>query len=411
MFSIIGNSSTNFRKNQIWALWFFYLVPGYTHFVKKKLKVGILFGGKSAEHEISLLSAKNIYDALDRDKYEPLLIGIDKNGRWLLNDESRFLLDADDPRRIRLNPSSAAVALVPQSRGAISNLSASKKDPDKEQSMERAVDVIFPMLHGPFGEDGTVQGLLKLADIPFVGAGVLASAAGMDKDVFKRLLRDAGLPIAKFRTLRQGEKVPDFEELCAELGTPLFVKPVNMGSSVGISKIRSQKEYLSALEDAFQYDTRVMVEEFIPGRELECSVLGSSFGKLNSDSGVEASAVGEVKPSHEFYSYDAKYIDENGAELTIPAQVSAETARRVQELAIAVFNTLCCEGLGRVDFFLKEDGSVIINEINTMPGFTRISMYPKLWEASGLSYTELLDRLITLALQCFEREKKLKTSV
>jgi D-alanine-D-alanine ligase len=371
----------------------------------KRLRVGILFGGKSAEHEVSLQSAKNVFDAIDREKYEPLLIGIDKSGRWLLNDESRFLLDADDPRRVRLNPSSDAVALIPQSKGAIANLSALKNDTETEFVSE-AIDVVFPILHGPFGEDGTVQGLLKLADIPFVGAGVLASAAGMDKDVLKRLLRDAGLPIAKFRALRSGENAPDFEEICAELGSPVFIKPANMGSSVGVSKARNRDEYIAALKDAFEYDTKIMIEEYIPGRELECSVLGAPNGGE-----PEVSVPGEVKPSHEFYSYDAKYIDENGAALIIPAPVSAETARRVRELSAAVFKVICCEGLARVDFFLKDDGSLIVNEINTMPGFTRISMYPKLWEASGLSYTSLIDRLIELAFLRFEKEKKLKTSV
>jgi len=374
----------------------------YTFFMHKKLKVGILFGGKSAEHEVSLQSAKNVYDAIDRDKYEPVLIGIDKSGRWLLNDESRFLLDADDPRRIRLNPSSDAVALVPQSKGAIANLSALKSD--------RAIDVVFPILHGPFGEDGTVQGLLKLADIPFVGAGVLASAAGMDKDVMKRLLREAGLPIGKFRSLRSGEKIPDFEEICADLGSPVFIKPANMGSSVGVSKVHNKEEYLPALKEAFEYDTKVVIEEFIPGRELECSVLGSQFD-TPSHGEIIASVPGEVKSNHEFYSYDAKYIDEKGAVLIIPADISAETAGHIRDLAIKVFKTICCEGLSRVDFFLKEDGAIIVNEINTMPGFTRISMYPKLWEASGISYTELIDRLIQLALLRFENEKKLKTSV
>ena len=363
-----------------------------------KLRVGILFGGKSAEHEVSLQSAKNIYDAIDREKYEPVLIGIDKSGRWLLNDESGFLINADDPKRIRLNTSSDAVALIPQSRGAISNLSALKND----NANGRAIDVIFPVLHGPFGEDGTVQGLLKLADIPFVGSSVLASAVGMDKDVMKRLLRDAGIPIGKFRVLCEGDDVPSYEEVRSELGTPLFVKPANMGSSVGVSKVKKQREYLSALRDAFEYDTKAVIEEFIPGRELECSVLGGSE--------IMASIPGEVKSRHEFYSYNAKYIDKKGSELIIPAKVSVEIIQRVQELAIAVFKTLCCDGLARVDFFLKEDGSVIINEINTMPGFTKISMYPKLWEASGISYTQVIDKLIGFALERFEKEKQLKTS-
>jgi D-alanine-D-alanine ligase len=358
------------------------------------MKVGILFGGKSAEHEVSLQSARNVFDAMDREKYEPVLIGIDKQGRWLLNDESRFLLDDGDPRRIRLNPASDSVVLAPESRGKISNLTALGQD--------RTIDVVFPILHGPFGEDGTVQGLLKLAGVPFVGAGVLGSAVGMDKDVMKRLLRDRGLPIGKFRAFRSHEAAPAFEDITAELGLPLFVKPANMGSSVGVSKIHNREEYGAALSEAFRFDTKIVLEEYIPGRELECSVLGSREPR--------ASVPGEVKSTHEFYSYDAKYIDENGAVLEIPAKVPEDTRRRIQELAIKTFKTLECEGLGRVDFFLKENGEVIVNEINTMPGFTRISMYPKLWEASGLSYTRLIDELITIAVKRFEKEKSLETS-
>ena len=360
-----------------------------------KLKVGILFGGKSAEHEVSLLSARNVFDAMDRDRYEPVLIGIDKDGRWLLNDESLFLLDTDDPERIRLSPSNDRITLAPESRGLISNLSASAK--------ERFVDVVFPILHGPFGEDGTVQGLLKLADIPFVGAGVLSSAAGMDKDVMKRLLRDADLPIGKFYILKSHEKIPPFGDITRELGCPVFVKPANMGSSVGVSKARDEAGYLAAVNEAFRFDTKILLEEFIPGRELECSVLGNEE--------PQASVPGEVKPTHEFYSYDAKYIDENGALLEIPAKISEETSSRIRELAIKTFLALECEGLGRVDFFLKENNEIIVNEINTMPGFTRISMYPKLWEASGISYSRLIDILIEFALKRFEKEKKLRTSV
>jgi D-alanine-D-alanine ligase len=342
-----------------------------------KIKVGILFGGKSAEHEVSLQSAKNVFDALDREKYIPVLIGIDKSGRWLLNDAAEFLLDADDPKQIRLNRSGGAVALIPQSGGALTNLSSVKQ--------EQAVDVIFPILHGPFGEDGTVQGLLKLAEIPFVGAGVLGSAAGMDKDVMKRLLRDADIPIGKFIALKSHEVLPDFAELTEKLGLPLFVKPANMGSSVGVSKIHDETEYRQGVDDAFSYDTKIIIEEYVEGRELECSVLGNEE--------PTASLPGEVISSHEFYSYNAKYIDENGAVLEIPANIPEETVKRVQTLAIKTFQTLNAEGLSRIDFFLKPDGTVLVNEINTMPGFTKISMYPKLWEASGLSYAELIDRL------------------
>jgi D-alanine-D-alanine ligase len=265
------------------------------------------------------------------------------------------------------------------------------------------LDVVFPILHGPYGEDGTVQGLLKLAGLPFVGAGVLASAVGMDKDVMKRLLRDAGLPICKFRAIKSHEKIPGFNEVTSELGCPVFIKPANMGSSVGVSKVNDEKEYLTAVLQAFCFDAKILLEEFVPGRELECSVLGNEE--------PAASVVGEIKSTHEFYSYDAKYIDESGAVLEIPAKISEEISSRVRELAIKTFQAVECEGLGRVDFFLKENNEIIVNEINTMPGFTTTSMYPKLWEASGISYSQLIDRLIELALKRFEKEKKLQTSV
>lgn len=360
-----------------------------------KLTIGILFGGKSAEHEVSLQSAKNVFDALDRNKYTPVLIGIDKSGVWRVgHDASRFILNVDDPKRIALNTednlrtdSNDITALVPWNRSS---------------SETPRLDAVFPILHGPFGEDGTVQGMLKLAGLPFVGAGVLGSAAGMDKDVMKRLLREAGLPIGRFLTLRSLAAAPTYCEAIALLGEPLFVKPANMGSSVGINKARNEHEYREAIREAFEYDTKIVIEEYIAGREIECSVLGNEE--------PIASVPGEVVSSHEFYSYDAKYLDENGAKLEIPAKIPPETAARIQDLAVQTFKTLSCEGLSRVDFFLKENGKVVINEINTMPGFTKISMYPKLWEASGVSYSELIDRLISLAIERFEKEKRLKTS-
>ncbi|MCL2720540.1 MAG: D-alanine--D-alanine ligase [Treponema sp.] len=322
-------------------------------------KVGIIFGGKSAEHEISLLSAKNVYDAIDKEKFNPTLIKIEKSGKWQMNEIFNF-------------------------------------------------DVIFPILHGPFGEDGTIQGLLKLADIPFVGPDVLGSAVGMDKDVMKRLLRDAGIPIGKFLTIKSYETMPSFAEVQSAIGSGenkniFFIKPANMGSSVGINKVKNQDELSAALKDAFQYDTKVIIEEFIPGREIECAVLGNEE--------PAASIPGEIIPSHDFYSYDAKYIDDNGAALEIPAKLDNDTIKRIQELAIKVFKTLNCEGLSRVDLFLKPNGELIVNEINTMPGFTKISMYPKMWEKSGISYTDLITRLIELAISRFERDQKLKTTV
>jgi D-alanine-D-alanine ligase len=372
----------------------------------KKIKVGILFGGKSAEHEVSLQSARNVYDAIDRDKYEPVLIGIDKSGRWFLSGDSRFLLDAEDPKRIRLEESSEQVALPPRSGGVLSLLDLSGSGGGKAGVLAEMpkLDVVFPILHGPFGEDGTVQGLLKLADIPFVGSGVLGSALGMDKDVMKRLLRDGGLPIGKFLVRHSKGPALPYGEAVEALGSPFFIKPANMGSSVGIRKIHREDEYLPGLREALRYDDKIILEEFIRGRELECSVLGNER--------PIASVPGEVIVSHEFYSYEAKYLDEKGAVLEIPAKVPALVEARVRELALKTFSVLCCEGLSRVDFFLRGDSpeDVLVNEINTMPGFTRISMYPKLWEAAGVSYTELIDRLIRLAIDRFEREKRIRTS-
>ena len=366
--------------------------------MKNKIRVGILFGGKSAEHEVSLQSAKNIVEAIDKSKYEAVLIGIDKTGRWYLNDASRFLLNADNPKLIKLNKSSDSVALLPggsDKQELVSISSSESRGP---------VDVVFPILHGTFGEDGTVQGLLKLANVPFVGAGVLGSAVGMDKDVMKRLLRDAGVPTAKFLTVHKAasDKV-DFEQVKKQLGLPLFVKPANLGSSVGIHKVRSRSELAAAVQDAFQYDSKILIEEAIKGREIECAVLGNE--------NPIASLPGEIIPQHEFYSYEAKYIDENGAVLEAPAKLPEETVKRVQELAVRTFQALCCEGMARVDFFLKENGELLVNELNTIPGFTKISMYPKLWEISGIPYSELIDRLIQLAVERFEKEKQLKTSV
>ena len=359
-----------------------------------KIRVGILFGGKSAEHEISLLSAKNVIDAIDKTKYEPVLIGIDKSGRWLMNEPSQFLLNSTNPKLIALNKAnSQSVALVPQSEGRLTSLHSGHFD--------KTVDVVFPILHGPFGEDGTIQGLLKLANVPFVGAGVLSSAVGMDKDVMKRLLRDAGIPVPKFLVFRHGEK-PDFNSVTRTLSLPVFVKPANLGSSVGISKAKDETGFRKAVQIAYRYDTKILIEEAILGREIECAVLGNDQ--------PTASVPGEIIPNHEFYDYDAKYVDENGARLEAPAKLPPETVKRVQDLAVRTFKTLNCEGMGRVDMFLKPDGTLLVNEINTIPGFTKISMYPRLWGLSGISYTQLIDKLIELAMQRFQREQNLKTS-
>ena len=365
--------------------------------MEKKIRVGIVFGGRSAEHEVSLQSARNVLEALDRDAYEPVLLGIDREGRWHLEQSSRRLFES--ARRLPNLESDPAseVALVARGEGSRLLDLSGKRELGK-------LDVIFPVLHGPYGEDGSVQGLCRLANIPCVGAGVLGSAVGMDKDVMKRLLRDAGIPTARFLVLARGAPAPDFASAAAALGAPLFVKPANLGSSVGVSRTEKAEEYARALETAFSYDTKVLIEEYIEGREIECAVLG------NTD--PVATVPGEIVTgrSHRFYDYEAKYIDENGAALQIPARLDPAATAKVRALAVKAFTTLCCQGMARVDMFLREGGELLVNEINTIPGFTRISMYPKLWEASGVPYRVLVDRLIRLAIERHSIELGLKTT-
>jgi len=364
--------------------------------ILNKIRVGVIFGGKSAEHEVSLQSAKNIIEAIDKDKYEVVLIGMDKEGKWYLNEDSQFLLNMNNPKLIQLNKSDKPVALIPgEQSNQLINMNG-------YESLGQ-IDVVFPVLHGPYGEDGTIQGLLKLANIPYVGADVLGSAVGMDKDVMKRLLRDARVPIAKFLAYEAGEDYAEFNQVKDELGMPVFVKPANLGSSVGISKVRTEDEFEKAMKLAFEFDNKVIIEENIIGREIECSVLGNK--------NPIASVPGEVLPSSDFYSYESKYIDEKGAVLQMPADLSNEEVERIQECSIKTYKALCCKGMARVDVFLKENGEIIVNEINTIPGFTRISMYPKLWELSGIPYKDLIDRLIQLAIERHENDKKLKTSL
>ena len=363
----------------------------------RKIRVGVVFGGRSAEHEVSLQSAKNVLEALDRTKYEPVLIGIDREGRWRLDEQTKALFESARPLPNLTTDLPREVALV--ARGEQSRL----LDLSGDRELAK-LDVVFPVLHGPYGEDGSVQGLCRLANLPCVGAGILGSAVGMDKDVMKRLLREAGIPIARFITLVRGKPGRDFASLGAELGTPLFVKPANLGSSVGISRVQTAAEFDRACSAAFEYDAKLVVEECIVGREVECAVLGNSEPR--------ASVPGEIVTGggHPFYDYEAKYIDEKGARLLIPAPLDEAVTGRVRQLALRAFTVLCCEGMARVDMFVKEDGEVLINEINTIPGFTRISMYPKLWEASGISYSQLVDQLITLAIERNETERKLKVT-
>ena len=354
--------------------------------------VALLFGGQSAEHEVSLVSAGNVRRALKEAGYRVVLIGIDRQGRWFLTDDIASPAELPEERR-------RPVTLAPGRGGALFALDASGDGPGEPLE---TVDVVFPVLHGPFGEDGTVQGLLKLAQVAFVGPGVLGSAVAMDKDVAKRLLRDAGVPIVEFLTYAAGE-TPDFDAVAKTLGTPLFVKPANMGSSVGVSKVADRAAFDAAVATAFRYDHRILVEQNAGGREVECAVL--------TDDEDRASLPGEIVPGGPdgFYSYDAKYVAEDDAALHAPADLPAALVARVQALALAACAALKCEGMARVDFFLKEDGELLVNEVNTIPGFTAISMYPKLWEVSGVPPAELVRLLVEHAQRRFAREQELET--
>jgi D-alanine-D-alanine ligase len=363
----------------------------------KKLKIAILFGGKSAEHEVSIQSARNVVAALDPEKYEPVLVGIDRNGTWFLDERCRDLLEGD-PTSTLPDHSEGVTLVSDQGSGQL----IQTREGSSGAGGIGHVDVVFPVLHGPYGEDGSLQGLLKQASVPCVGAGVLGSAVGMDKDVMKRLLRDAGIRTPRFVTFTRSRRhLANFSDIAGELKSPLFVKPANLGSSVGISRVSDEAAFEQALDEAFVYDSKVIVEESIQGRELECAVLGNES--------PAASTVGEVVPTDGFYSYEAKYLDENGAALIIPADLPEAVVAEVQEMSVRVFQTLCCEGMARVDFFCRER-ELYVNEINTIPGFTRISMYPKLWEASGVPPTELVDRLIQLAIERHTREQALRTN-
>lgn len=362
-----------------------------------KQRVGIVFGGKSAEHEVSLQSAKNIVDAIDKSRFDVVLLGIDKQGQWHVNDASQYLLNAHDPAHIALNPSEISVATVP------GVMKGQLIDAGNAQALAQ-IDVVFPIVHGTLGEDGSLQGMLRMANLPFVGSDVLGSAACMDKDVTKRLLRDAGLNIAPFVTLtRANRDKHSFAQISAELGLPLFVKPANQGSSVGVSKVTSEAEFTQAVRMAFEFDHKVVVEQGIKGREIECAVLGNDF--------PQASTCGEVVLNSDFYSYDTKYIDDKGAQVVVPANIDPVINDAIRAIAIRAYQTLGCSGMARVDVFLTPENEVVINEINTLPGFTNISMYPKLWQASGLDYSELITRLIELALERHAADSALKSSV
>jgi D-alanine-D-alanine ligase len=350
----------------------------------ERVRVALLFGGRSAEHEVSVLSAANVFRALDPARYETVPIGIARSGTWVLCPVQDGAFPAavpeSGPRAALVPGGSGRLIVMPEKEGATPDLSL-------------AVDVVFPVLHGPFGEDGTVQGLAEIAGVAYVGSGVLGSAAAMDKDIAKRLMRDRGLPIPRFISFSLGD-APAFETIVSELGRPVFVKPARLGSSVGISKAGTREEFAQGMAEAFRHDRKILVEEFVRGREIECGVLESEDGTLT------ASAPGEIVPSnaHAFYTYEAKYLDEHGALVKVPADLPNDLGDKVRKLAIETFRALGCEGLARIDFFLREDGKLLVNEVNTLPGFTNISMYPKAMEASGIGYAELVDRLIRHAL-------------
>jgi len=352
--------------------------------MRMKPRVAIIAGGKSGEHEVSIQSARSVIGALDQDKYEVVVVGVTKDGRWIAADNALELLEAGD-----------APAATAQGDGAIISANGHELVPGTRERPFPRVDVVFPIMHGTYGEDGTVQGLLELADLPYVGAGVLGSALGLDKVTQKNVFEANGLPVTPYRLVLRQRWQLDREAVLGELldglTLPLFVKPSNGGSSVGCSKAHTVAELAAGLDLAARFDRKLLVEVAVNAREIECSVLGN-------DEPV-ASVLGEVAPGNEFYDYRAKYIDDN-SDLLIPADLPEALAERIRGLAVKAFTAIDCAGMARVDFFLDRDtGAVFVNELNTIPGFTRISMYPKLWEASGLPYPRLLDRLIELAIE------------
>jgi D-alanine-D-alanine ligase len=389
--------------------------------IVKKLRVGVIYGGRSGEHEVSVASAASIIKHLDRDRYEPVAIRIEKDGRWALPDKAPTAISASEViEQARLQaarpvrPGREALMVTHPGEETVLTIER-RSDAEAHEDGRSAIvtglglDAIFPVLHGPYGEDGTVQGLLELANVPYVGAGVLGSAVGMDKAVMKTLFAAHGLPIVKHITVMKREWQRDragvVTRVAETLGFPLFVKPANLGSSVGISKAKHTAALPGAIDAAAEFDRKIVIEAAVPdAREIECAVLG------NDD--PEASVPGEIVPTREFYDYEAKYIDSDGSRLLIPAPLSDEQVRRVQELSIQAFRAVDGAGMSRVDFLMNgASGELFINEVNTLPGFTTISMYPKLWEASGLGYSALIDRLIALAIERHAEKQQLRTSV
>jgi D-alanine-D-alanine ligase len=360
-----------------------------------RTRVAVVFGGRSAEHEISVLSARSVIDALDPERYDAIAIGVTKDGRWQLMPAGPPALPAGDAELPGVVPGSGAQIALDQEPGAQALVAT--------DGGRTSIDVVFPVTHGPYGEDGSIQGLLEMAGVPYVGSGVLGSAVGMDKAVQKVLFQAAGIPIVPHEVVheREWEEDPEAVEARAQhLGYPMFAKPAALGSSIGIRKVAGPDELRPALEDALRYGRKAVLERSMErARELEVSVLG------NDD--PVASVAGEIVPrGHEFYDYEAKYLDEHGAELMIPAELPDEVLEELQRMAIAAFRAVDACGMARLDFFLTDEERLFLNEVNTIPGFTSISMYPRLWEASGLAYPQLVDRLIELAIERHESERK-----
>ena len=365
------------------------------------ITVGILYGGRSGEHEVSLCSAASVVMALDKNRYNIVAIGISKSGKWYVQDTPSIVENGDFGSVLKLEENGDWYIKHFENEGKLVLT-------DTVSGRVVSVDVVFPVVHGTYCEDGTLQGLLELAMVPYVGADVTGSAVGMDKDISKRLLRDAGIPVVPWEVITAGAWSRDRERLCTEIivrmGIPLFVKPCNAGSSVGVKKVKNAENFGVAVDFAMQFDNKVIIEKAVSVREIECSVLGNE--------NPEASCTGEIIPRHEFYSYEAKYIDDNGADLVIPAELDKEFEQAIRTDAIKAFKALNCSGMARVDFFVeRENKGYYINEINTIPGFTSISMYPKLWSESGLPYRELLDRLIDLALDRHSMKKRIVTEL
>jgi D-alanine-D-alanine ligase len=373
----------------------------------RKIRVGVLFGGQSSEHEVSLASARSVMSALDPEKYEVIPIGITKRGAWLTSGDAMSRLRSGDASvDADASPGTLVPDLIREGHAGIVQIVAGGQGPPRAQ-VGQPLDVIFPVLHGPYGEDGTVQGMFQVANIPFVGAEVLGSAVGMDKDMMKKAFRDAGLQVVPYIcvTRREWERDPRSVQEMAEqkLQYPMFAKPANMGSSVGIGKMHGPGEFAAAVTQAARYDRRIIVEQGVDAREFEVAVLGNDE--------PQASIVGEIVPGNEFYDYRAKYVDDN-SELIIPARIPEYISQKIRDYALRAFMSIDASGMARVDFFASRDLTELwVNEINTIPGFTRISMYPKLWEASGLAYSDLLDRLIELAIERHEDRKRNKEAL